>query len=58
MEQQRISIAKAGIMIRLNARVRILVAANPAYGHYDPDKSVKENVQLPEDFFQDLIYFG
>ncbi|XP_075236281.1 minichromosome maintenance 7 [Lycorma delicatula] len=47
MEQQTISIAKAGIMTRLNARVSILAAANPAYGRYDPDKTVEQNVQLP-----------
>merc|ERR1712088_928277 len=47
MEQQTISIAKAGIMTTLNARVSILAAANPAYGRYNPKKSVQENVNLP-----------
>merc|ERR1719323_32724 len=47
MEQQTISIAKAGIMTSLNARVSILAAANPAYGRYNFKKSVEANVQLP-----------
>ncbi|RNA27725.1 DNA replication licensing factor mcm7 [Brachionus plicatilis] len=47
MEQQTISIAKAGIMTSLNARVSILAAANPAYGKYNPKKTIEQNVQLP-----------
>ena len=47
MEQQTISIAKAGIMARLNARVSILAAANPAYGRYNSNRSIGQNVQLP-----------
>lgn len=47
MEQQTISIAKAGIMTTLNARVAVLAAANPAYGRYNPRKSVEANIQLP-----------
>ncbi|XP_038050224.1 DNA replication licensing factor mcm7-B-like isoform X1 [Patiria miniata] len=47
MEQQTISIAKAGIMTSLNARVAILAAANPAYGRYNPKKSIEHNIQLP-----------
>ncbi|XP_014091304.3 DNA replication licensing factor Mcm7 [Bactrocera oleae] len=47
MEQQTISIAKAGIMTTLNARVSILAAANPAYGRYNPRRTVEQNIQLP-----------
>lgn len=47
MEQQTISIAKAGIMTSLNARVAIIAAANPAFGRYNPSKSIEENIHLP-----------
>ncbi|CAH1098449.1 unnamed protein product [Psylliodes chrysocephalus] len=47
MEQQTISIAKAGIMTTLNARVSILAAANPAYGRYNPKRTIEQNIQLP-----------
>ncbi|KAG8182239.1 hypothetical protein JTE90_024172 [Oedothorax gibbosus] len=47
MEQQTISIAKAGILTTLNARVSILAAANPAYGRYNPKRSIEQNIQLP-----------
>lgn len=47
MEQQTISIAKAGIMTSLNARVSILAAANPAFGRYNPRRTVEQNIQLP-----------
>lgn len=47
MEQQTISIAKAGIMTTLNARVSILSAANPAYGRYNPKRTIEQNIQLP-----------
>lgn len=47
MEQQTISIAKAGILTTLNARVSILAAANPAYGRYNPRRTVEQNIQLP-----------
>ncbi|KAL7668965.1 hypothetical protein ACOME3_009642 [Neoechinorhynchus agilis] len=47
MEQQTISVAKAGILTSLNARVSILAAANPAYGRYNVQKTVAQNVQLP-----------
>jgi len=47
MEQQTISIAKAGIMTTLNARVSILAAANPQFGRYNIDRSIESNVNLP-----------
>ncbi|XP_055374090.1 DNA replication licensing factor Mcm7 [Condylostylus longicornis] len=47
MEQQTISIAKAGIMTTLNARVSILAAANPAFGRYNARRTIEQNIQLP-----------
>ncbi|XP_026230988.1 DNA replication licensing factor MCM6 [Anabas testudineus] len=46
MEQQTISITKAGVKATLNARTSILAAANPVGGRYERSKSLKQNVNL------------
>ncbi len=59
MEQQTISIAKAGIVVQLNARSSILAAANPSFGRYVPQRTVAENIQdLPVTILSrfDLIF--
>ena len=46
MEQQTISLAKAGINATLNARASILAAANPINGRYDRSRSLRYNVDI------------
>lgn len=46
MEQQTISIAKAGITTILNSRTSVLAAANPVFGRYDDSKSPGENIDF------------
>ena len=58
MEQQTVSIAKAGLVCSLNARTAILASANPIGSRYDTKKSVVENINLPPTLLSrfDLIY--
>ncbi|TET25462.1 MAG: minichromosome maintenance protein MCM [Candidatus Bathyarchaeum sp.] len=58
MEQQTVSVAKAGIVATLNARTAILAAANPTLGRYDPYRTVGENISLPVTILSrfDLIF--
>jgi len=47
MEQQTVSIAKAGITTTLNARTSVLAAANPVFSKYNPHRTPEENINLP-----------
>lgn len=46
MEQQSVSIAKAGTVCSLPARASVLAAANPRGGHYDKTKTISENLKM------------
>ena len=58
MEQQTLSIAKAGIICQLNARTSILAAANPIESQWNDKKTIVENIQLPHTLLSrfDLIF--
>lgn len=58
MEQQTLSIAKAGIICQLNARTSILAAANPIESQWNKNKTIIENIHLPHTLMSrfDLIF--
>lgn len=58
MEQQTLSIAKAGIICQLNARTSILAAANPVESQWNKNKNIIDNVHLPHTLMSrfDLIF--
>ncbi|KAK1147028.1 MCM DNA helicase complex subunit [Aspergillus melleus] len=58
MEQQTVSIAKAGIITTLNARTSILASANPIGSRYNPNLPVPQNIDLPPTLLSrfDLVY--
>ncbi|MGI0053562.1 MAG: ATP-binding protein, partial [Thermoplasmata archaeon] len=58
LEQQTVSIAKAGITATLNARCPVLAAANPKFGRFSSERTIAEQIDLPPTLLSrfDVIY--
>ena len=56
MEQQSISISKAGIVTSLQARCAVIAAANPIGGRYDSSRTFADNVELSDPILSRSIF--